>query len=111
MNLLTAARRAFFLARVRRKFDRHLRNGREVWEAFRDGAPVRLLEVRDGPTIAGRPNDEMLGTFLEIFVDGCYLRPDFYRPSKGDTIVDLGANIGIFALQCAWAAEDLRVIA
>src|SRR4051794_28082742 len=79
----------------------HLKNPREALRGFRDNRPVRRLVVRGGPTIEARAEDDAFGIFWEVFVQRCYLRPGFYRPAAGETIVDLGANIGVFTLQCA----------
>jgi FkbM family methyltransferase len=40
----------------------------------------------------------MIALFREIFLDEEYTSGGFYRPRFGDTVIDLGANIGGFAL-------------
>lgn len=98
---LDRLRRTLFLARVYGRLAMHLKNPGEALRGFRDNRPIRRLVVRGGPTIEARAEDDAFGIFWEVFVQRCYLRPGFYRPAAGDTIVDLGANIGVFTLQCA----------
>jgi len=88
---------------------RHLTNGWEVWRQLKRGSPITRLTLRSGPTIHARPEDSAFGLFWEIFVDRCYLGRDFYHPKPGDTVVDLGANIGVFVLQCQHTTPGVRV--
>lgn len=37
----------------------------------------------------------------EIFDDGCYLKPGLIHLQAGDTVIDVGSNIGIFGVQAA----------
>jgi FkbM family methyltransferase len=108
VTALDRLRRSLFLTRVYFRLARRLENPGEVLRAFRDGRPVPRLAVRGGPTIEARPNDGAFGIFWEVFVERCYLQPGFYRPAAGDTVVDLGANIGVFTLQCA-ATPGVRI--
>jgi FkbM family methyltransferase len=105
-------RSRLFHARVRRKLERHLVNAREVAAAFADGGtPMPTLRLHNGSTIRGRKDDQPFGMFWEMFVEGCYLGdPSFYRPKPDDTIVNVGANIGVFDIQCCAAEPNLRII-
>ncbi len=89
----------------------HLSNGWEVWRAMRAGRPVTRLAVRHGPTIYARPQDTAAFIFGEIFIYPTYERPGFPSVKSGETIVDLGANIGIFTLRCEYLAPGVRVYA
>jgi FkbM family methyltransferase len=111
LDLIYPIRRAWFLRRVRAKYEAHLENHREAFEAFRSGRRVSELIVKGGPTIGARPTDEALVAFWEIFVERCYLRPDFYLPRPQDVILDIGANIGTFSLHCQKLAPGVRVFA
>ena len=70
---------------------------------------VPSLSLRHGPTVFARPQDDAVGMFLEIVAGRCYTRRAFYRPTPSDTVVDIGANIGVFALECHRQAPGIRV--
>jgi FkbM family methyltransferase len=109
VKLIYEMRRAFFHARILPRLLTRLENGMEVWRDFRAGRQPARLVLRGGPTIHLREQDEGFALFWEIYVDNCYLRPGFYRPAPGDTILDLGANIGVFSIQCQHAATGVRI--
>jgi FkbM family methyltransferase len=89
-------------------FIRHLENWQDVWSAFRNGRPLPPLVLRTGLVLAGGPKDDLAGLFREIFVWRCYTR-DFYSPRPGDTVLDVGANIGVFTVFLRWLAPGVRV--
>ncbi len=49
--------------------------------------------------------------FPEIYVAKCYQPTRAFVPRKNWTVVDLGANMGFYTLQAAWADKTVRVIA
>ena len=65
------------------------------------------VSIKGGPFLALPPVDNARGIVLndicEIFFSEAYRR-DSVRPASGDTVLDCGANIGLFA---AWAASQL----
>jgi FkbM family methyltransferase len=79
-----------------------------VWAAYRASRPLPPFRVRGGPTITGGPDADLVGIVHEIFVARCYTR-GFYRPQPGDVVLDLGANIGMFALFVNWLCPGVRV--
>ncbi len=89
----------------------YVKNYVEVGADILRGQPVTRLAVRDGPVIHSRPEDPALFVFREIFVCSIYDSPEFYQPAKNHVVVDLGANIGIFALRCHHRAPGIRVFA
>jgi 31-O-methyltransferase len=91
------------------EFMRYLRNWRPCFEAYRKNAQLPPLELRGGLTIHHTSSDDLVNLFREIFVDRCYTKPDFYSPKPGDVVIDLGANIGIFAIFLQWIAPGIRV--
>ena len=96
--------------RVLYEFRRYLKNWRAVWGAYRLGLPAPPLELNGGLTLYHDGlEDDAVRLFQEIFVDRCYTRGGFYRPRAGDTVLDLGANIGAFALAMQWQARGVRV--
>jgi FkbM family methyltransferase len=52
-----------------------------------------------------------IGTFKEIFVDQVYEREQEFIPQKGWTVLDLGANIGVFSLRAASKMGNGNIIA
>jgi FkbM family methyltransferase len=96
-------------ARSLLQFARYLRNYREFFEAYRAGTPLPPIRLRGGMTIRHTPEDDTVNLFREIFVDRCYTGGGFYRPAPGDTVLDLGANIGTFAVFLQWLAPGVRV--
>jgi len=81
---------------------------------FRDG--TGLLHTRDGLQIKFRTRSTDRSTASEVFLLGAYLRPTDFTLAPGDTVLDIGANIGCFTLQAArlcpqgtvFAVEPLR---
>ncbi len=86
----------------------HLRNWRHVWSAYRRGMPIASpLQFRNGLTFAFGRCDDPIQLFREIFVSRCYTPRWFYDAQPGETVLDLGANIGAFALAVARSAPGL----
>ena len=74
------------------------------------GKTVSPLELRDGPTIYHDATlDDIVGLFREVIVANCYQPRDFYRPRPGDVVLDIGANIGVFALSLQRGRGGVRV--
>jgi FkbM family methyltransferase len=51
----------------------------------------------------------MISLFREIFLAEQYTGEGFYQPRPGDTVIDLGANIGTFALFLQHRARGIQV--
>ncbi len=86
-------------ARLRSLMARQLENWDAVWSAYEDGSALPVLRFRDGRTLQHGPRDAPVFLFLEIFANRCYSR---LTPAHlTGTIVDIGANIGAFTLECA----------
>jgi FkbM family methyltransferase len=71
----------------------------------------------DGRTLTQLPNQQMIAhlnqnetdfVYNEIFVDHCYLQHGIVIKA-GDTVVDVGANIGMFSLFAAQQAADVTI--
>lgn len=93
--------------RLRALMAHRLTNAGEVWAAYRAGTSVPTLRFRDGATLQHGPGDSPVFLFFEIFANGCYRR-QLRLPLRG-TVVDIGANIGAFTIDCAYRHRDLRV--
>jgi len=75
---------------------------------FPDNLDTRALP--DGRKIAHLNKYETDYLYQEIFVDLAYRRHNV-RVLRGDMVMDIGANIGLFSLFSASEAEDISVIA
>jgi len=93
--------------RIRVLMARGLSNWREVSAAYSRGAAPPPLRLRTGTVIHHQPGDSPVFLFLEIFANGCYRRR-FGRVGHG-AIVDIGANIGMFAIDCATRYPHARI--
>ncbi|GAC1447548.1 MAG: hypothetical protein NVSMB9_29840 [Isosphaeraceae bacterium] len=97
-------------ARALVQFMRDFRNWRDVWSAYRAGQPLPPLILKSGLALnhAG-VSDDPIFLFRELFLSEPYTGKGFYRPSPNDTVLDLGANIGTFALFLETRAFGIRV--
>jgi FkbM family methyltransferase len=94
--------RAFDLlrqARLRALLFRGLANAADVWRAYRSGAVIPPLRFRDGVILHHCAGDAPVFLFFEVFANGCYRRR--LAPAGLGTILDIGANIGAFTIDCA----------
>jgi FkbM family methyltransferase len=102
--ILDLARRA----RLRALLTAHLSNGAEVWEAHRAESALPPLSFRNGLVLRHGEGDAPLFLFFEIFANACYSR-QFSTVEPGTTIIDIGANIGAFTLDCATRFRSVRI--
>jgi FkbM family methyltransferase len=87
-----------------------LRNGLEVWRAWLERRPPPTLQLHSGVSVYHSwPQDPIYLLLQEIFVSKCYTGCDFYEPETRHTIVDCGANIGMFTLFAAAIAPGIRI--
>jgi 31-O-methyltransferase len=91
------------------QFVRYFRNWREVWDAYRTNAPLPPMVLSNGLTLHHDPADDPILLFRELFVHRCYTRDGFYRPRRGDVVLDVGGNIGFFAVSLEWMTPGVRV--
>jgi FkbM family methyltransferase len=89
-------------------FIRYLQNWWEVWSAFRNEKPLPRFVLRNGLVLTCGPMDDLASLFREIFVCRCYTR-GFYAPKPGDTVLDIGANVGVFTIFLRWLCPGVRV--
>ena len=93
-------------ARHRWLLHRWLCNAEEVWRAYQGGLALPTLRLRSGLSLAHGPDDAPVFLLFEILANGCYRSA--LRDARGGTIVDIGANIGVFTLQ-ALGRSDVSV--
>src|SRR5215472_4872541 len=91
------------------QFMQYFTNWREVWAAYRSGVAIPALEFRKGLKLFHGEGDDAVLLFREMFVERPYTRESFYVPKPGDTVVDLGANIGGFALYLLSLTRGINV--
>jgi FkbM family methyltransferase len=60
-------------------------------------------------TLLHPPGDDPLFLHREMFLERPYVRRGFYKPSAGQTVIDIGANIGWFAVFLQSRAQEIRV--
>jgi FkbM family methyltransferase len=101
-NRLQMARRAL-ACRI------HLENWREAEAAFRSGSRGTTLRFRNGFTLIGTDRDQVAHIFYEIFIDRCYTPRWFYHPEPDHSVVDIGANIGVFCTYLGYTAPGILV--
>jgi FkbM family methyltransferase len=75
---------------------------------MRTKAKTNRLQFRNGVVLQGEPPDLLEGLFHEIWVDRAY-SPRGYEIQRDDTVIDVGANIGAFAIYAATRAPDVKV--
>jgi hypothetical protein len=87
-----------------------LENWPEVVRArTRNAARTNRLQFRNGAVLQGEPR-LLEWLLLEIWVNRAYSALG-YGIQPGDTVIDVGANIGAFTLFAATSAPDVKVYA
>jgi FkbM family methyltransferase len=86
-------------AQLRALMARHLVNWREASRAYLDAAPLPTLRFRNGMTLEHGSRDAAAFLFFEVFANRCY-RLGLPKTLDG-AVIDIGANIGAFTLDCA----------
>ncbi len=83
-------------------------NWRELLSAKAANRPFSTVRLRNG-VVMNSPSEVALNfLFHEIWLDEFYA-PHGYEIDANETVVDIGANIGVFALWAATRAENVRV--
>ena len=84
-------------------------NWDEIWRCYRRGAELPPLRFRRGFILRHRPEDQVLLQFYEVFRDKNYRR--YIAEHRRRTIVDIGANIGVFALALVGTQKNPAIAA
>lgn len=90
---------------------RLLKNWRAALAAEVSGALLNRLELRNGVVLNAPDKLNLAFLFNEIWVRRVYEPRPGFEVRPGDVVVDVGANIGVFAAYAATAAPDVRVYA
>jgi FkbM family methyltransferase len=107
--MLTAIKGKIHATKALAFFARNFRNWPEAFEAFRVVGPLPPLRLRGGMTLHHGPGDDPIHLYRDIFSGRCYTPASFYQPEAADTVLDLGANIGFFAMHLQQIAPGIRV--
>ncbi len=62
--------------------------------------PITMVSLRNGTTLFGGEKSLLVDIVDEVFVKKVY-NPSFLEIEKGDIVVDIGANIGVFSVYAA----------
>jgi FkbM family methyltransferase len=88
---------------------RHFQNWPAVWSAYRCGGVLPNFQLRNGLVLHHVNADDPIFLFTEVFLQNCYFSPSFYTPVPAHTVLDIGANIGFFALYLQSLAPGIHV--
>src|SRR6185369_8046225 len=108
MNMLARLRRIPQRITEDMAICRLARNWPEVLSAKLGRRPIERLILRNGVSLASPPQVDLNFLFHEIWIDKIYSPPGF-DVHDGDTVVDIGGNIGVFALFAASRATSVAV--
>lgn len=106
------------LARLRRipkrlkddlKIYRLAENWRELWFAKLDDGSLHRIRLRNGVVLNAPGAVSLNFLFHEIWLDEFYA-PDGYEIRPNETVVDIGANVGVFATWAATRAPNVKVL-
>lgn len=75
---------------------------------FRDRPPMEV-EFRSGVRLESSRRDSLFFLVEEVILDRCYTPRWFYEPGPEDIVVDVGANIGVFATHICTLSPGARV--
>lgn len=71
--------------------------------------PRNQIDLKNGMSITSPPEEPLLTMFEEIWVNHCYT-PSNFNIAPGHTIIDIGANVGVFTLWAAMSNSEVKVI-
>jgi FkbM family methyltransferase len=87
-----------------------LTNWRDALASEVSGAPLKGLRLRNGVVLDSPGTLNLAFLFHEIWVREIYAPPG-YEIGPGQSVIDVGANIGVFAAYAATRAPGVRVFA
>jgi FkbM family methyltransferase len=86
----------------------NLQNWREALEAEWRGTPLKQVKIRNGVVIESPGTIDLAFLFQETWRRAIY-SPAGFEIEPGNTVIDIGANIGVFAIFAATRAAAVRV--
>lgn len=90
------------------RYARRYRNWREIVAAAAEGRNAARVQLRRGPVFEAPPEVNPARIVNGVWFRSCYT-PRGLEIRKGDVVVDVGANIGVFSVMAARAGA--RVVA
>lgn len=87
---------------------RHLKNWREALIAEWTRTPLNRVRLRNGVVLESPDTIDLAFLFQEIWLRGIY-SPAGYEIGSGETVIDIGGNIGVFATFAATRAPGVKV--
>jgi FkbM family methyltransferase len=90
--------------------DNYLLNAVDVYDAAGQQTELPAFRLRSGLTLHHAPGFDVWSEFVEVFVRRYYTQPCFYAASHTDTVIDIGAGLGAFAIHLSALAPGVRVI-
>lgn len=103
-------RRVLRRARTDAQIVRLVRNWPQVLVAKFRRRRWPILRLRNGLILSAPSSLDMEFVFNEVWLEQQYTPPG-YTLEAGQTVIDIGANVGVFALFAATRGKDVRVIA
>ena len=90
------------------KIIRLTKNWREVLAAKAGGRDLRRVYFRNGAVLDAPAEIDLLFLFHEVWIDRIYDLPGF-EIKAGDDVIDIGGNIGAFAVFAGKRAENVKI--
>jgi len=90
---------------VRRCF----RDGDPLWRAHVEHQAITEVTLRDGRRLVHPDRIGLIDTLIELWHHRGYTQ-GLYRPKPGDTVIDAGANVGVFSAYLLRACPSLRML-
>lgn len=87
-----------------------LKNWREVLYSKLTGKSVESIKFRQGLVLRSPPQVNLDFLFQEVWLDEIYCPPG-YEIKNDAIVIDIGANIGVFAIYAATRANNVEVLA
>lgn len=84
------------------------KNWPQILSAKARRSPVSMISLRNGVKFASPPEIDLSFLFHEIWIDRIYC-PKGYEIDRGDVVIDIGGNIGVFAAFVAVQDPNIKV--
>jgi FkbM family methyltransferase len=87
-------------------------NFQALIQAVRKGGSVDYASLRNGLRFHHPPGrDGLVSVLVETWIEESYTGSGFYVPKAGDLVLDIGANVGVFAIYLAHQNRECRIVA